>query len=158
MSCISPKIPPRAHRKSTDQMSCHENWHFWAAELFLLCFEKYSLTLKHVGTWFISALPSVSFTQESAHWMRQPFISQLQHLFRTYSPPIPCSLVGSRSIYSEIILSPTKTVGRHTVLDPPLANQPLHTAHLLSEVTNCIFCRHNHFLSNALIIYLNGHS
>lgn len=63
--------------------------------------KKYNHPAKHVSTWFISAVPSVFCTLGSARWMRQLFISQLQHLFCTYNPPAACSSVASRSIYSE---------------------------------------------------------
>jgi len=83
-----------------------------------------------------------SFAQRSACWMRQLFISQLQHLFCTYTPLVACSLVGSRSIYSEVILPRP----RHIMLDT-LFNKPLHQAHLLRWQKALCKCHlHNYFV------------
>lgn len=81
--------------------SCHVSWISELQRTSFLFQKKYNHPAKHVSTWFISAVPSVFCTLGSARWMRQLFISQLQHLFCTYNPPAACSSVASRSIYSE---------------------------------------------------------
>ena len=134
---------PSVGHKSSNILSQVNRISFQAHAAFLehrtISFSVWKNTITHwnyKSTWFISAVPSISFTLESAHWMWQLFISQLQHLFCTYRPLAPCSLVGSRCIYSEMILPRPWLLADAPVR--PLAKHPLHAAHFLRGMTKSI--------------------